>query len=147
MKWESDKINLKASQSLTKDNSGANLWVFLTGLPDPKGPIGWAPIATVCDTDTDRRNSINAIHGGILGTSMTVAHEVGHNLGMAHDFVKKNNPRYFKGESCDHKGLMSYGSKPHVWSKCSRNDLMAIYNFYLSYGSDKWCLESKHFYV
>ena len=143
MKWQTSKEDLEKTNSLTKDNSGANLWVFLTGTTEG-GNLGWAPQGTVCNWQTDNRNSINALHNGVIGTSLTVAHEVGHNLGMDHDFITQDKPRYYKGENCNKQGIMSYGdSRPKKWSKCSRNDFMAIYNHYISYGSDQWCLKSK----
>ena len=49
-----------------------------------------------------------------------LAHELGHNFGMSHDFDKKhgglNGP-------CNGKGIMSYGSIDYnQWSSCSKSD-------------------------
>lgn len=143
VRWEATTKNLDNARALTKDKSGANLWVFLTGLADSKEKaIGWGNLGSVCNRETDDRTSINAIYGGVVGLALTISHEVGHNLGMSHDFVGKNTPRTYKGESCNDKGLMSYtsyGLKPKMWSKCSRNDFLAQYE--VNYGD--WCLESK----
>ena len=113
---------------------------FITGKTDPGGAAGWAPVGVICNSHASSRRSINAKVGRVTMTAYIVAHETGHNLGMSHDFVSKNNPRYYKGQSCDNKGIMSYGSPPMEWSKCSRNDFMARYN---QVGSANWCMQSK----
>ena len=115
---------------------------FITGKTDPGGAAGWAPVGVICNSHASSRRLIGAKVGRVTMTAYIVAHEAGHNLGMSHDFVSKNNPRYYKGQSCDNKGIMSYGSPPMEWSKCSKNDFMARYNLV---GSANWCLESKFY--
>ena len=124
----------KAGKALTEDNSGANLWAFLTGLPTSSA-LGYAHVGTVCASKKIRRTSINSLFNGVVGTAQVVAHETGHNLGMNHD-----NSRTFKGKSCKKTGAMS--GVPGVWSKCSQNDIHALYDFYISM-NQKWCLKGK----
>ena len=62
------------------------------------------------------------------------AHELGHSLGMNHDF----GPPY-ETRVCDKKGFMSYEDFPMKWSNCSRADFEA---HYLQH-KDHWCLQSR----
>merc|ERR1719266_708196 len=73
-----------------------------------------------------------------LVTGRTFAHELGHNLGMEHDFAQKHggNNRPGSGGRCEGKGLMSYGScnprchdsrMPDAWSTCSISDFEALF--------------------
>ena len=66
-----------------------------------------------------------------------MAHEIGHNLGMLHDFDAlhggQNNP-------CNSKNnIMSYGSSMQTWSLCSKKDFQSYYTRIKS----KWCMEGK----
>ena len=55
-----------------------------------------------------------------------VAHEIGHNLGMQHDFKNENttHKRYsLIGELCTGiGGYMDYQPNPNKWSNCSVED-------------------------
>ena len=67
-----------------------------------------------------------------------VAHEMGHNFGMSHDFDAKHGGDNGK---CNGKGIMSYGDAPSVWSDCSVADFTGYYN------SQKWgetCLKGNN---
>jgi len=46
----------------------------------------------------------------------TMAHEFGHLIGMAHDFV------HHPSRGCNHQGLMSYNKIKETWSTCSVKD-------------------------
>ena len=57
-----------------------------------------------------------------------LAHEVGHNLGMYHDFHPKHGG---PGGPCDKKGIMSYGSLFRTgFSECSKRDFEKTYARY-----------------
>jgi len=63
--------------------------------------------------------SINELLYSDHHTAQVFAHELGHNIGMEHDFEDIHGGHHGK---CNHQGLMSYGNKPTQWSSCSDND-------------------------
>lgn len=75
-----------------------------------------------------------------------LAHEIGHNLGMHHDFASEPRDRKRR---CDCKGVMSYdhlcrSKVPAQWSSCSRDDFKNHYDKMVRQNG-KWCLRSKFF--
>jgi len=135
--------------SLAKYSSEeANLYVFLTGQPSSYVPgtsikVGLGYAGVVCDQARDTRISISrwfeGSKGGEATTAETITHEMGHNLGMQHDFSDSLGTNYLRqsnGVSC--KGYMDYNDKTNGWSPCSVSD----FTNYINKQYNGFCLAS-----
>ncbi|XP_011406035.2 PREDICTED: A disintegrin and metalloproteinase with thrombospondin motifs 18-like isoform X2 [Amphimedon queenslandica] len=93
--------------------------------------LGIANYRSACNHDT----SCAVVRDTGLSTAFTLAHELGHNLGMYHDGDAMSNC-----ETND-KFIMSSSFKastnPHIWSKCSE---LQLYDFLSS--SESSCLDN-----
>ena len=100
---------------------------------DKSNNVGLAWGKAVC-MHRDWCMSINAWDPDMTTFANTVAHEIGHNLGMEHD----HEPNH-KAKGCDKQGIMSYGGNWIKWSTCSRDDFTNHYRTMLKKNSF-WCL-------
>jgi len=135
----------------------ANVYVFITGKSSVDG-LGLAWEGVACDKRRYMRTSITKYHKetdhendhpeDVLAedeaTAETLTHEIGHNLGLKHDFQEDSNgnpikingekvPRQVKGVDCT--GYMDYKDHTVGWSTCSYLDFIAFIkspNFCLS---------------
>jgi len=127
--------NIKATASsldaLTRELSGKSLKgpiSFFSGA-DNRGPAGIAWRGTACHTTTGYQININEVQDYGNGpdaqsTADLFVHELGHNLGMRHDFHEAHGGH---NGPCDGKGMMSYGNHPRAWSTCSNSDFAMWY--------------------
>ena len=130
----------KEMVEITKNEIGdADLMVYMGY--DPKSVEcggGLAYMASVCMPDeVERKSSINEYCNRYSEMGWIIAHEVGHNLGMYHDFDKVHS-----GKGCDKTGVMSYEGILNQWSTCSKNDLQAHLTR-VNRMSQTWCMPRK----
>ena len=122
-----------------KKRGEADVLVAIGIVTGPGGLLGLANLDTVCQ-NPKRSFNINFYEiDNFFSTVWTVVHEIGHNLGMWHDFSTKP-PHYEAG--CNYQGWMSYtliNQQPQQWSERSRNDFLAHY----SRNRYQWCMPGK----
>merc|ERR1712038_1212110 len=118
----------------TTDLNGADLMVYLGYESNYVGTVGiaWTKVVCIHTTGDKYKSSINEWRKTHAEAGHLIAHEMGHNLGMAHDFIAAH-----KAAGCDGTGIMSYGDPPNQWSTCSVKDMQA---HYLTQ-KNNWCME------
>lgn len=126
----------RATEAFSNTLPPANLQVYFTYDNNLGGVSGVAWLGTACDTSRNERVSINEYFYDAAQTGQTVAHEIGHNLNMQHDFIS-NSDQTTSDRFCDIGGtkctglggVMDYYQKNYTrWSCCSQSDFKKLYD-------------------
>jgi len=144
-------IVLKPTQEQFDNHKSLDLVVYLShDAADSFGTVGVANTGSVC-TASGRARSINECNKDEEAKCAgTVAHEIGHNLGMLHDFDEEHGGDGKKSGGCvdNHpyvseglNGIMSYEESNDIWTQCNINDFLRHYSDVTGKGHilDNWC--------
>lgn len=93
---------------------------LITGFDFTGSVAGYAPVESMCSSD--RSCGVNMDFSDIKATAQTMAHEMGHNLGMNHDDGRScGTCHYSKG--CIMGAVSGPNDDPMAWTQCSVDDI------------------------
>jgi len=137
-----DSDSLTIMQDTTAADIGdADLMLYLAYVGDWSSGGGIAYGAVTCESSDYNayKQSINGYGYDASSMGELLAHEIGHNLGMYHDFDTSHGGTGSATTStndCNYQGFMSYYDHLSQWSDCSISDFTAHYTDL----ADSWCM-------
>lgn len=109
--------------------------VYVTYQNSASGIVGMAWVGSTCSIYQFYRSNINEWFRTDTISAQIIAHEIGHNLGMYHDFTNSRGNKYENGELCTNiGGYMDYTTSPTRWSACSVGDFNRYHSWVGSNG-------------
>ena len=144
--WATEVKEEEMREITEEDLGDADLMVYMGHNYEDPGPGGVAYLGTACLPPNENaiKSSINEWGPHHSDMGQTIAHEIGHNLGMRHDF----DPDH-AAKGCDKTGTMSYEGLLNQWSTCSKSDFQAHYIYAQEKneewweGAELWCMPRK----
>merc|ERR1719479_451002 len=147
--------SFKTSRVVAENQNKGTIHMLLTAHKNGGFVIGIAWMNSVCDTDNSWATGITKWTRDVANTAETFVHEIGHNLGMFHDFEKNGKggkqwpfmpERTYtcgpgKSQGGPDNDIMNYGNPgSQAWSKCSNVDFKKYYT--IVYANDaEFCLK------
>jgi len=115
-----------------------DMHVYVTYRGSQSGIVGMAWVGSTCSIYQFYRSNINEWFHTDTIAAQIIAHEMGHNLGMYHDFNgRPGSNRYYNGQLCTNiGGYMDYTRTPTRWSPCSVGDFNRYHSWVGSNGGN-----------